>query len=311
MKFDVAPLFPLPDGSPSTEAAAAGHGCSAGPSTSTGKANTFKEEQLDDRSGEFPRFDERFCMSDYRHGWIVAGNVTDPKSGEPRSGRLVHYDLKTGKSTAWTRRQGRPLRRADLRAASRGRRRGRRLGAERRSIAARRSAQRPRGVRGDRHRQGPDRAGPSQEPRAGGLPRQLAAGYALTMITVHHLNNSRSQRILWMLEELGLDYEVKRYQREPSMQAPAVAAGRASARQVAGDHRRRQDAGRIGRDPRVPGRDLRQRPARRRRRHAGAAALHLLPALRRRLADAASVHEAGVRPHARAPAVAACGRWRA
>ena len=41
------------------------------------------------------------------------------------------------------------------------------------------------------------------------------------MITVHHLNNSRSQRILWMLEELALDYEVKLYQREPSMQAPA------------------------------------------------------------------------------------------
>ncbi|MDP1962728.1 MAG: glutathione S-transferase [Reyranella sp.] len=41
------------------------------------------------------------------------------------------------------------------------------------------------------------------------------------MITVHHLNNSRSQRILWMLEELGLEYEIKPYQREPSMQAPA------------------------------------------------------------------------------------------
>jgi len=41
------------------------------------------------------------------------------------------------------------------------------------------------------------------------------------MIIVHHLNNSRSQRILWMLEELGVAYEVKRYQREPSMQAPA------------------------------------------------------------------------------------------
>jgi glutathione S-transferase len=41
------------------------------------------------------------------------------------------------------------------------------------------------------------------------------------MITVHHLNNSRSQRILWMLEELGVPYEVRRYQREPSMQAPA------------------------------------------------------------------------------------------
>jgi glutathione S-transferase len=41
------------------------------------------------------------------------------------------------------------------------------------------------------------------------------------MVIVHHLNNSRSQRILWMLEELGVPYEVKRYQREPSMQAPA------------------------------------------------------------------------------------------
>jgi len=41
------------------------------------------------------------------------------------------------------------------------------------------------------------------------------------MIVVHHLNNSRSQRILWMLEELGVPYEVKRYEREPSMQAPA------------------------------------------------------------------------------------------
>ena len=41
------------------------------------------------------------------------------------------------------------------------------------------------------------------------------------MITVHHLNNSRSQRILWLLEELGLEYEIKRYQRDPStMLAP-------------------------------------------------------------------------------------------
>ena len=34
------------------------------------------------------------------------------------------------------------------------------------------------------------------------------------MITVHHLNDSRSQRVLWLLEELGLAYEVKRYQRD-------------------------------------------------------------------------------------------------
>jgi glutathione S-transferase len=34
------------------------------------------------------------------------------------------------------------------------------------------------------------------------------------MIIVHHLNNSRSQRILWMLEELAVPYEIKRYQRD-------------------------------------------------------------------------------------------------
>ena len=42
------------------------------------------------------------------------------------------------------------------------------------------------------------------------------------MITVHHLENSRSQRILWMLEELEVPYDIKRYEREPSMQAPAA-----------------------------------------------------------------------------------------
>jgi glutathione S-transferase len=42
------------------------------------------------------------------------------------------------------------------------------------------------------------------------------------MIIVHHLNNSRSQRVLWLLEELGVEYEVKRYERDPkTMRAPA------------------------------------------------------------------------------------------
>jgi glutathione S-transferase len=41
------------------------------------------------------------------------------------------------------------------------------------------------------------------------------------VITVHHLNNSRSQRVLWLLEELGLPYEVKRYERDAkTMLAP-------------------------------------------------------------------------------------------
>ena len=41
------------------------------------------------------------------------------------------------------------------------------------------------------------------------------------MIVVHHLNNSRSQRVLWLLEELGVPYEIKKYQRDPeTMLAP-------------------------------------------------------------------------------------------
>ena len=38
------------------------------------------------------------------------------------------------------------------------------------------------------------------------------------MIIVHHLNNSRSQRVLWLLEELGLPYEIKPYQRNAKTQ---------------------------------------------------------------------------------------------
>lgn len=41
------------------------------------------------------------------------------------------------------------------------------------------------------------------------------------MIIVHHLENSRSQRVLWLLEELGIPYEIRRYERDPkTMLAP-------------------------------------------------------------------------------------------
>ncbi|KQU62444.1 glutathione S-transferase [Sphingomonas sp. Leaf339] len=67
------------------------------------------------------------------------------------------------------------------------------------------------------------------------------------MITVHHLENSRSQRILWMLEELGLPYEVRRYERNketmlappelaqvhPLGKSPVIADGDAQGRVVA------------------------------------------------------------------------------
>ncbi|MDN3638603.1 glutathione S-transferase [Simiduia curdlanivorans] len=38
------------------------------------------------------------------------------------------------------------------------------------------------------------------------------------MITLHHLNNSRSQRIIWLLEELGVDYDIVQHQRDPKTQ---------------------------------------------------------------------------------------------
>ena len=40
------------------------------------------------------------------------------------------------------------------------------------------------------------------------------------MIIVHHLNNSRSQRILWLLEELGVEYEIRFYKRNEINRAP-------------------------------------------------------------------------------------------
>ncbi len=45
------------------------------------------------------------------------------------------------------------------------------------------------------------------------------------MITVHHLENSRSQRVLWLLEELGFDYEIVPYSRDPKtlLAPPALA----------------------------------------------------------------------------------------
>lgn len=46
------------------------------------------------------------------------------------------------------------------------------------------------------------------------------------MLTVHHLNNSRSQRVLWLLEELDLDYEIRSYRRnkETNLAPPELKA---------------------------------------------------------------------------------------
>jgi glutathione S-transferase len=44
------------------------------------------------------------------------------------------------------------------------------------------------------------------------------------MITLHHLNFSRSSRVIWLLEELGLDYELVKYERDGNFRAPASLA---------------------------------------------------------------------------------------
>jgi glutathione S-transferase len=44
----------------------------------------------------------------------------------------------------------------------------------------------------------------------------------VSMIILHHLNFSRSTRVLWLLEELGLDYELRPYERDQNFRAPAA-----------------------------------------------------------------------------------------
>lgn len=72
------------------------------------------------------------------------------------------------------------------------------------------------------------------------------------MIIVHHLNHSRSQRILWFLEELGVPYQVQRYERDPQTMLAPTALKDPPAGQIAGDRRRRSDAGGIRRHHRIP-----------------------------------------------------------
>ena len=45
------------------------------------------------------------------------------------------------------------------------------------------------------------------------------------MITVYHLTSSRSERIVWLMEELGIDYQLERFQREPNGAAPEAMKG--------------------------------------------------------------------------------------
>jgi carotenoid cleavage dioxygenase len=100
MKYEAPPFFPKPDGAPVSDRTPSARlfrwtfDLSADPIV-------MREVQLDDRPGEFPRFDERFCMAPYRHGWIVSWDTTDSEPGARPHEALTHYDLATGKATDW------------------------------------------------------------------------------------------------------------------------------------------------------------------------------------------------------------------
>jgi glutathione S-transferase len=56
----------------------------------------------------------------------------------------------------------------------------------------------------------------------GGQAQQDKTNGVAWMLTVHHLGKSQSERIVWLCEELGIDYELKRYERDPATSlAPA------------------------------------------------------------------------------------------
>ena len=108
------------------------------------------------------------------------------------------------------------------------------------------------------------------------------------MITVHHLNHSRSQRVLWLLEELELPYEIKFYERDPvtRLAPPSLKAVHPLGKSpvVVDDGVTVAETGAIV-EYLVDKAGGRLKP---RRRDARAAALDLLAAFRRRLADAAA-----------------------
>ena len=103
------------------------------------------------------------------------------------------------------------------------------------------------------------------------------------MLTVHHLNNSRSQRILWLLEELGTPYDIRKYQRmeglplappelkevHPLGKSPVLTDGDRTMAESGAIVEYIIDIYGKGRVRAAPG-------------HARTAALHLLPASRRR-----------------------------
>ena len=95
MRYDVAPLFPNPDGSAGERSAAR---LVRWTLDLAGDSDAIAETALDDLDGEFPRFDERFATRPYRHGWFAA----DPTGRKTiKQTAIAHLDLQTGARQVW------------------------------------------------------------------------------------------------------------------------------------------------------------------------------------------------------------------
>eukprot|EP01035_Chromulina_nebulosa_P039020 gene39020-52718_t len=95
MKYAVAPLFPLADGSRGQQAGAY---LVRWTFDLNDASDVIREEQLDDLAGEFPRYDERFTFKANRHGWF---STQSAKPGDIRTNGLSHIDLTSGKRIDW------------------------------------------------------------------------------------------------------------------------------------------------------------------------------------------------------------------
>jgi carotenoid cleavage dioxygenase-like enzyme len=98
MKCELAPLFPFPDGRPTSTTYPMAR-LVRWTFDPTGRSDSFSETILDDHPGEFPRLDERFAGMPYRHGYFQAS--TDHSHGRDARNGLAHIDHQTGHVSTW------------------------------------------------------------------------------------------------------------------------------------------------------------------------------------------------------------------
>jgi carotenoid cleavage dioxygenase-like enzyme len=100
MKCDVAPLFPFPDGRPTSETPVMAR-LVRWTFDPAGNSDGFRETELDDHTGEFPRMDERYTGAHYRHGYFQAGMPSDAGLGRAARNGVAQIDHQTGRVSMW------------------------------------------------------------------------------------------------------------------------------------------------------------------------------------------------------------------